>query len=63
MAITTCIYGWWKSSMVIMFLREANFSQLQRKIFYLTTKFVEKIIEKVYPQLNPKIIFITQQIN
>ena len=29
-------------SMVIMFLRKASFSQQQRNIFYLTTKFVEK---------------------
>ena len=36
-------------SMVIMFLRKANFSLLQRNIFYLTTKLVEKNIEKVPP--------------
>ena len=47
-AITTCIYGWWKSSMVIRFLRKANFSLLQRNIFYLTTKLVENI-EKLPP--------------
>ena len=34
--------------MVIMFLRKANFSLLQRNIIYLTTKFVENI-EKVPP--------------
>ena len=37
-----------KNSMVIMFLRKANFSLLQKNIFYLTTKFVENI-EKVPP--------------
>ena len=61
--------------MVIMFLRKANFSLLQRNIFYLTTKLVENI-EKVPPtqsQLkvnNPtkliksdEIIIITQELD
>ena len=46
MAITTCIYGWWKA--LSLFLHKANFSLQQRNVFYLTTKFVE-IIDKVPP--------------
>ena len=37
-----------ETSKFIMFLRKANFSLLQRNIFYLTTMFVENI-EKVPP--------------
>ena len=40
-AITTCIYGL-VEDVRLEVLRKANFFLLQRNIFYLTRKFVEK---------------------
>ena len=41
-AITTCIYGWWRLYGYNL-LRKANFSLLQRNIFYLTIMVVETL--------------------
>ena len=40
-AITTCIYGWWKA-LWLQFLHKAKFSLLQRNKFYLNIMVVVK---------------------
>ena len=51
----------WLVEALSLILHKANFFLQQRNKFYLTTNLVE--ILRMFLQLNPKIIIITQQIN